>query len=458
MKNITVIDNKEKSELKVTRLAVYNVCKIIEAVNEKGECFYLFFYKDQFLTGKKAAKLKRHSHIEKVFKNGILFSSPHPLVHKLTEKYSSFTLQSFTSLWPKLEATYTPQETALIFTFFDSFIKKEKIVKIMKNSFYDYRRNGQLFLAYQIIHILKNFAPKYKWAYETANSLQFHKFMKIYEENSTVLQTKDPLYTEQFCFSHRAKDENFFILQTKLSAEKRWIDLIGLYVDHISSRQEPSLDVYQKLLSLLPLYLSEEESTTLLHDLYKKVPHFQPLQNNLFHTFMKHHLYEEAIHLAINKNITPSEIQLQQLTNLLDNGSITIDKLNVEKMNDLPIKQLNPTILEKILRICVPRLLSQYDLSYVSQWLSPFYSANLPLPILQQIHTMIEIKEDPDQQLFLGEYYYEFNQLEKAIDCFSWEMELNPTDPKPVQWLTKIYREMGMIEESKAYQQIYSSM
>ncbi|RBW69770.1 hypothetical protein [Bacillus taeanensis] len=458
MTNITVIDNKEKSELKVTRLAVHDVCKVIEAVNEKSECFYLFFYKDHFLTGKKASKLKRHSHIEKVFKRGILFQAPHPLINALTKRSPSFILQSFTSLWPKLEQHYTPQETALIFTFFDAFIKKEKIVKIMKNYFYNYRRNGQLFLAYQIIHILKSFVPKYKWAHEIANSLQFHKYMKTYEENAKILPKKDPLYAEQFCFSYREKEENFSILQTKLGTEKRWIDQIALYVDHISSRQKPSLEAYQSLLAFLPLHFSEEESTSLLHDLYKEIPNFQPLQNDLFHTFMQQHMYEEAIHLVINNGIKPSEVHLHQLINLLNDGSITIDQLNVEKINALPVKRINPTMLEKILRVCVPRLLAKHDLSFVNEWLHPFYSANLPLPILQQVHTMIEIKEDPDQQLFLGEHYYEFKQLEKAIDCFSWEMELNPTDPKPVQWLTKIYREMGMIEESKAYQQMYSSM
>jgi uncharacterized protein HemY len=54
----------------------------------------------------------------------------------------------------------------------------------------------------------------------------------------------------------------------------------------------------------------------------------------------------------------------------------------------------------------------------------------------------------------LGELYVEFGQYEKAIECFSWEMELKPTNTKPLQWLSKIYREMGMNHEADAFREL----
>jgi tetratricopeptide (TPR) repeat protein len=74
------------------------------------------------------------------------------------------------------------------------------------------------------------------------------------------------------------------------------------------------------------------------------------------------------------------------------------------------------------------------------------------------INRMYKIREEPDQQHFMGELYYQINQLPQAIDCFLWDLELNPINPRPIKWLTKLYNELGMVEESKSYQYLYKQV
>lgn len=40
---VTVKENKQESQLQVQRMAIFNQSKIIEAVNDQDETYYLFF-------------------------------------------------------------------------------------------------------------------------------------------------------------------------------------------------------------------------------------------------------------------------------------------------------------------------------------------------------------------------------------------------------------------------------
>ncbi|WP_113927258.1 hypothetical protein [Bacillus sp. P14.5] len=63
----------EHGEFTPERIAFYRDIAFVEAVDPQNELHYLFFYKEQFLTCKKALKLKRSSFIEQAFKDGIVF-------------------------------------------------------------------------------------------------------------------------------------------------------------------------------------------------------------------------------------------------------------------------------------------------------------------------------------------------------------------------------------------------
>jgi hypothetical protein len=52
----------------------------------------------------------------------------------------------------------------------------------------------------------------------------------------------------------------------------------------------------------------------------------------------------------------------------------------------------------------------------------------------------------------------EFNQYDQAIDCYFWEMELNPQDPEPVWKISKMYQQKGMFQEAAEYQKVFSQL
>ncbi|MGA9288192.1 MAG: hypothetical protein WBV93_07530 [Anaerobacillus sp.] len=78
---VTVISNQRPVQLRIERLAIHHRIKILEAEKTDGSKFYLFFYKDEFITGK-TAEMKKDSLIEKAFQKGIILQAPHPLIDR----------------------------------------------------------------------------------------------------------------------------------------------------------------------------------------------------------------------------------------------------------------------------------------------------------------------------------------------------------------------------------------
>jgi hypothetical protein len=71
---------------------------------------------------------------------------------------------------------------------------------------------------------------------------------------------------------------------------------------------------------------------------------------------------------------------------------------------------------------------------------------------------MAGLEEDPERMMELGDYYAEFQQYDKAIDCFFWEMELQPQNPIPVLRISKMYQQKGMVKEASVYQKIAAQL
>ncbi|HAQ08456.1 MAG TPA: hypothetical protein DCR24_13400, partial [Bacillus bacterium] len=168
-------------------------------------------------------------------------------------------------------------------------------------------------------------------------------------------------------------------------------------------------------------------------------------QNNLERilTIMKNHSY------------TPSPSQSDTITALIADLNFETEKLNPETLNILmmPLFQTIPKAAEQLLNKSILSLIKKHDIEFIEEWISPLKSHCQGLETYEKLNQIIQLKNDLEQLQSLGELYYEFKHHEKAIECFSWEMEFKPNNPKPVQWLSKIYRDMGMQLESDAYQQ-----
>ncbi|PLR86827.1 hypothetical protein CVD25_17885 [Bacillus canaveralius] len=457
--SVTISTAKAATEFTVNRMACYHRVKVLEVISPGNEPIYLFFYKNRFILGK-STKISDHSRLKKVFTEGIIFSSPHPLIDTMLLQQHTFPLKLEKQVQNMLRKQYSSQETALILSFFDSFMPKHAIIDTMKAFFYEYRRNGQLRFAYQILMIIIDFEPENTWAQELSHHVYYQKYKLLYDRIDPELHAKDSLYSEMNAFYQKESEPHFAYLQTVLSKEARWHDLLVLYIDHFRTSSCPEEKYYDQFIQLITAHLSEKERSVLLSDPFlKKVVKGNRLQKEVFEMMIDIGQFEDAINLITEQprsNITGP--QQQQLAELFEKNSLSIKKLHLENLRTYLIHETSHVNLEKILQAIIPLLLSENSISYVHNWLQPLLEIENSIPTMKLITSMFIIQDDPDKQFSLGQYYHKFKQYEKAIECFTWEMELKPDDPNPVQWLTKVYRELGMVEESNNYLYIYSNM
>ncbi|TYS17974.1 hypothetical protein FZC78_09055 [Rossellomorea vietnamensis] len=448
----------EHGEFTPERIAFYRDIAFVEAVNSQNELHYLFFYKEQFLTCKKALKLKRSSFIEQAFKDGIVFLCPHPLAGQLIEQNSPLKIISFNDLHKKLKASRTLQETAYIFRALDSFLAPEKLLHLIRNHYYQYRRNGQFLHAYKILRILAETAPQNSWVRQTSAELHFQPYEKTYKQNPLKLLETDPLHAASYLWKSRHEQENNEVLQQHLLQQKQRLTITALMVESVL--QNPCHETLQPLTLWIRTHLDKQDEIDLLYALSKAIPENREILQQLLHELIESGDYDKALGLLGDTPAAAGEMDEAMLSRIFEGVNWQQTTIPIEKLNTLIISVLqgHPTKLEKIMKSCVQSLLEGHDLPFVAEWISPLQTQNISLPVAEKIKKMNALLDDPEQQSQLGEYYYQFHILDRAIDCFSWDMELRPNDPAPVKWLSRLYQEKGMANEAKAYQQVLMEM
>ncbi|MCD7034045.1 hypothetical protein LRR81_07325 [Metabacillus sp. GX 13764] len=451
---ITVTMNDKPKRWKAVQMAFHNRMKIIEALDEENEPAYLYFYLNKFLLAKQT-KPKEGSRLSYAFQHGITVEAPHPLIASCLEENPSLSVKTVKQVFKQMTKQYTPQKTAYLLTYFDSFLSAEKITEIIKKFFLDFRRNGQFRHAYQMVMVLLAMDPKNKWGQDMANQMNFQKYKMLYEGAPQSYMEKDPLYAEMQLFEKRTDSISLAALEAYYKGKGRWMDQLALYIDRIRNDQSGSdFDSYIKLVSA---HYSADEKALLLWDSYKKAVKDPRLLQELLQAFLHQGRDEDAINLLSEQpSLSPS--QSLQLAELLEKDSLDYGQINLEQLQNCLIELQGAEHQEKILRTLIPALLKTWELSAVHEWLKPIAAAHSKLPVLKQFQSMIAMQDDPEQQLSLGKLYFEYHLYQQAIECFSWEMELRPDDPAPVQWLMKAYRDIGQIEESKSYMALYTTM
>lgn len=454
---LVIINHHKTICLQVERMAIYLQSKIIEAYDQNQQVYYVFFYKDHYLTAAKTTKLMRNSHIEHAFKNGIIVPSDHPLVRSLISSDQLYKKRTFLQVIAKMEKILSPHEMANLATFFESFIPRKKIFTYIQNLFYEYRRNGKMFHSYRIIRILMDFTPTHSFVKELSNHLDFIKFAKLYHQGSDIIFEKDPIYAEKVYFSNVKDNSHFQKLSSLLEQQSRWTDLVALYIHQIAYNQK----YFSSLLLLLEKHFQEEEIVQILEDLSNQVLDHEEIQQYLLKKYFHLHQTEKILILLSSQNLTLNEMQTMEFIKLLEDYNLEVHSDYLEKLHlfFIPFFNLNPKKAEDFLQKWIIHLLSKgYDILAIKKLLAPLKQVKEALPIIRKLDKMQTLANDPDQQLLLGQLYYQFKQYHQAIECFSWEMELRAVDPKPVQWLSKIYNELGMKQEYMAYQQLCIDM
>ncbi|WP_102028814.1 hypothetical protein [Salirhabdus sp. Marseille-P4669] len=441
-------------QLKATKLFIYHQAEIIEAKSKKREVYYLIFYKYQFINAVKATKIRLNSFLARALQTDMAYTPSHPFCEKLLSSHKPYNMMPYQALLTKLKKHYTPQEMAYILTFFESFYPKKQLYQEIKSIFYEYRRNGQLFLGYRILRVLMGFAPGSKFVKDVANDLTFQKYEALYRDMSDELYKKDLLFTEVWLNQHLNHDKSFQQLLHLLKNEERWIDVLGLYAHKLM--QNPSEFFYLPLINLLQEHFNEKERLLFLEQLSSKTPTFLPLLQDLFDLYVKMEYMDQVLTLLSTGSFKLHKEQMEKLSEMLETQKMNTDVLEPKKLQ-IVIKHILhkfPEKAEGLLHKYVKELLEIKEPAYIKEWLTPFLELCSDQTIFEQIEVMEKESRELENMQALGELYYEFQQFDKALECFSWEMELNPSDPKPLQWLSKVYADMGNTDEADAYRKL----
>jgi tetratricopeptide (TPR) repeat protein len=444
-------------EGRVTRMAVYLQSRLLEIIGPDNTVFYLIYYKNRIIVGKEINQIEKTSFLDRTLQCGIVFDAPHPLISNLLPKNRIFIIPNLKNLFNQLQNQFTLQEVAIAATFLDNFVEKKQLIEIIHKIFYHFRRNGQTFKAYQVLRILDNFDPETNWINLIGNPSESRKYEEDYRKPESLLD-KDPSFVEQFSYHHREQTKYEILLHTLLKNQSRWFERIALFVDMFETKQD--FYDYPEFFALAKDHLSQEEFLTLLKLLYRQSPSYLPIMKDLLEELVHTKHYSEALALIKDqtKPFPPSDHKLiETIMENLDPYSSPIDLSNINHLL-IPLFPTDPDKKEDIIRRFVAFLLDKYDVQKVQDWLIPFQENNLNSRVIHEVNKIAELSNNLDRQMELGELYYQMGLLDKAAECFSWEMELKPSDPNPVRWLSKIYNEKGLKHEAKAYKQFLIDM
>lgn len=455
---VTIKDQKQQYTLFVNRMTVYKQGKIVECTDDDSQHYYMFFYKQKYLNVVKAKSLKADSYAQSALDKGITIHAPHPLIDATISETEPYKKHLFNDLFPKLKQKYNYEEVTLIASFFESFIKKEQLIKFIKTMFYENRRNGKMFACYRIYRVLANFAPSNSFVRSLASTLDFKKFEPLYEQLNTSLKEKDPIYYEQVLHDHLHDDEAFQKLSQFLQEEERGIDDLAISIQKFEN--DPTDMWYTFIQNKMKSHFQSKAYMQLLEDLFYRVPSNEMLQKDLLDQYVQLDCPEKALNLIATQHLDLREDQLESFNKVLSHINLEESDVKTEELNTVIATLFNkiPNQAALLLEKTIKMLMKDQSISYIQKWLEPLRGIPQADPIIEKVDQMQVLQDEPNKQLELGELYYEFNQMNEAIECFSWEMELHDQNPKPVQWLSKIYNELGQSHEAKAYQKLYVDM
>ncbi|QHE51745.1 M48 family metallopeptidase [Pontibacillus sp. HMF3514] len=455
---VTIKDHKQQYAVYVNRMTVYKQGKIVECTDDEAQHYYMFFYKQKYLNIVKEKPLKPDSYAKNALDHGTTFHAPHPLIDATISESEPYKKHLFNDLFPKLKQKYNYDEVTLIASFFESFIKKEQLIKFIKTMFYENRRNGKMFACYRIYRVLANFASSNSFVRSLASTLEFKKFDPLYEQLNTSLKEKDPIYYEQVLHDHLHDDEAFQKLSQFLQEEERWIDDLTISIQKFEN--DPTDNWYTFIQHKMMSHFQGKAFMQLLEDLFSRVPNNKILQKDLLNQYVQLDCPEKALNLIATQHLDLREDQLESFNKVLDHINLEEIDVKIEELNTVIASLFKkiPNQAASLLQKAIKMLMKDHSISFIQKWLEPLRGLPQADPIIEKVDQMQVLQDEPNKQLELGELYYEFSQMDEAIECFSWEMELHDQNPKPVQWLSKIYNELGQSQEAKAYQKLYVDM
>ncbi|KUP09584.1 hypothetical protein Q73_02940 [Bacillus coahuilensis m2-6] len=382
LEQIVIQDKNLKYEMKLNRMVSSGLCKVLEYTptrdNPFKNAYCLYFRNDLILT--KLGRIQEGSMLESLFHNGYTVNYPHPLFQSVPSLPLTNMSQPISTVVRKLQNTYSPQELVYLLSFLDSFAPREKLMKLMRSYYYDYRRNGKFKKAFQILMGIQWYDSNDKWSHELANGMDYLKYTLQYEKAGVHLIELDPFLGELLLFKqleNPAAIEELMRLYNKRNLQKElvWIFLQG----------ETILD-QKECLHLLSTYFTLEEKWEILKEIVNKEP--SSLFIDAFITSSKTlKKYEECFTLLVRFGKS-KELDMETLLQ----EDLDVTKLDRKALFENAIQFLSTEHLETFLQTLLPSVLQVESLSTVFEWLEPLNEHNDTPPAYTTIKKWLPYK------------------------------------------------------------------
>lgn len=447
----TLTINKKSKQVDVLKMYMYKQSKVIETVDKHNRYFYLVFYHNQYINGAKATKIKLGSHIHRALTRGITMESNHPFVKEVLNR-DTYPCIKFNQLYTKLQQHYPPTETALILSFFDSFTSPDAIQKLLKKTFYSYRRNGKLRKAFQVLNILNQADPADTFAIDMIGKMEFQNERALYQSLDS-LEQRDPIHFESVCFAQLENHEILTKLIVFFDNNDRNLDAAILRTFMLKEQFNQS--AWDGLLAYLANHDTETQIYNLL-ELNQATPH-PTIKKELVSKLLGSSHHNEAVTFFIEHEYIPTTNETTQLIDHL-NQVDSRKLMHYFHPSKKKIKQLHHLIpkkqIEQIIVPFVKTFLSSYSLAEVQEWIVKTKVEDEQYLIEKNLNNIALLEDDPDQQYKLGELYLSLGQLSKAIECFKWEVELDPNNIKSMKAIIDLLKQTGDFSEAKNYEDL----
>jgi tetratricopeptide (TPR) repeat protein len=443
----------ETSQGRVDRIAIYLQSKVLEIIDSNNSVFYLVYFKNTVIGGGQVGEVKQGTFLYKVFEQGIVLDTTHPLFPVLLPKNRNVHIPAVNEVFTHLQNQLSLPEVAVAATYMDNFIEQHQLVSIIRQIFDHFKRNGQFLNAYHIAKILLHFSPDIKAIQEIIRTWEFEKHRKADEANTEAFLQQAPLLMEPFCYQNRSERKYEINLHQLLMQQSRPVERLLLFMNLFELKHD--FYDYDEFIGLLQQVLTPDEQYQVLTFLCESSPAYPPLTDRLLQEQIRLQRYPEALALILNHIPSPSPAHYKIIEAVIDHVDASF-LLTLTGINEMlgGLYPANPGNKESLIRRVVTSLLHQLDINEVQAWLEPIKEISPDLPIFAELKQIQTLSNDLDNLMKLGELYYQFGLLDKSIECFTWEMELSPTALEPIRWLSKVYQEKGMKEESESYKNL----
>ncbi|MFZ7942944.1 tetratricopeptide repeat protein [Neobacillus sp. 19] len=455
---ISIRDKKIVEKGKVRRAAIFSRTKVIEVITADDENVYLIYYKNSLIYGAKLDKIEEGTFINKAFHEGIVIETSHPILTALIP-HVSVSIPIKNKLFSQLQQHFSLQEVTYIATTLDSFFEKDQLIGMIDKIFFHLRRSGKFMKSFQVLQLLSDFVPSLKSAKERMASHEFTSYQNFYQSlDYPSISQKDPLFVELHCFKNRSHSNERMVLENVLRKQDGLTALL-LWLENANRLQNPQ--TIEQYTDIALGFITIEEWMLILGQL--RINPFRVLPDSkviLWNMINKGNYEQAASCLFKFVHDLPSSYDAA-LEIIWENCDAKFVLSHLDEfapfLQHLSHTENTKQLEDKIFQIAV-NMLNEHDLPSVHNKLLAIEKLYPQSGVMRKINEMIKLVEDPDRMMELGDYYAEFKQFDKAIDCFFWEMELQPQNPSPVQKISKMYQYKGLSKEAADYQKIYQQL